>query len=240
MAHADNIYKNAVASLYNYIGSNQESEGLQGTCRGIYDYNTLTTDEAMIPIRGGDWYDGGLWENMYQHNWNANDISLYNVWKYLFKVIVLSNQSLSIIDSHKTLLSAELIRDFTAEVRAWLMDNGIEVDAVLMEKPPAIAYIDDRAICFDGHPEKLLGRIKAFVPWNKSSETNADRIRSMTDEELCKFLGEYKFCDICEEGCDRCTYNGDCDKRLLEWLQQPAETSIKDDRFGGVNDTADI
>ena len=52
---------------------------------------------------------------------------------------------------------------------------------------------------------------------------NADRIRSMSDEELCKFLGEYKFCYICEEGCDSCTYNGDCDKRLLEWLQQPAE-----------------
>lgn len=46
--NADNIYKNAVASLYNYIGSNQESEGLQGTCRGIYDYNTLTTDEAKL------------------------------------------------------------------------------------------------------------------------------------------------------------------------------------------------
>lgn len=72
----------------------------------------------MNPIRGGDWYDGGLWENMYQHKWNANDINLYNVWKYLFKVIVLSNQSLSIIDSHQTLLSAEQTRDFTAEVRA--------------------------------------------------------------------------------------------------------------------------
>lgn len=116
--NADNIYKNTVASLYNYIGSNQESEGLQGTCRGIYDYNTLTTDEAMIPIRGGDWYDGGLWENMYQHKWNANDINFYNVWKYLFKVIIISNQSLSIIDSHQTLLSAEQTRDFTAEVRA--------------------------------------------------------------------------------------------------------------------------
>ena len=44
--------------------------------------------------------------------------SLYNVWKYLFKVIVISNQSLSIIDSHQTLLSAEQTRDFTAEVRA--------------------------------------------------------------------------------------------------------------------------
>ena len=116
--NADNIYNNAVASLYNYIGSNQESEGLQGTCRGIYDYNTLTTDEAMIPIRGGDWYDGGLWKNMYQHEWNASDIYLYNVWKYLFKVIVLSNQSLSVIESHKSLLTAEQVRNFTAEVRA--------------------------------------------------------------------------------------------------------------------------
>lgn len=116
--NADNIYNNAVASLYNYIGSNQESEGLQGTCRGIYDYNTLTTDEAMIPIRGGDWYDGGLWENMYQHQWNANDIYFYNVWKYLFKVIVLSNQSLSIIDSHRNLLSDQQASAFSAEVRA--------------------------------------------------------------------------------------------------------------------------
>ena len=116
--NADNIYNNAVASLYNYIGSNQESEGLQGTCRGIYDYNTLTTDEAMIPIRGGDWYDGGLWENMYRHQWNANDIYFYNVWKYLFKAIVLSNQSLSIIDSHKNLLTARQTREFSAEVRA--------------------------------------------------------------------------------------------------------------------------
>lgn len=116
--NADNIYNNAVASLYNYIGSNQESEGLQGTCRGIYDYNTLTTDEAMIPIRGGDWYDGGLWENMYQHQWNANDIYFYNVWKYLFKVIVLSNQSLSVIDSHRNLLSDQQASAFSAEVRA--------------------------------------------------------------------------------------------------------------------------
>lgn len=78
--NANNIYINAVAVLYNYIGGSADSEGLQGTCRGIYDYNTLTTDEAMIPIRGGDWYDGGLWTNMYQHKWSPNDLPLYNTW----------------------------------------------------------------------------------------------------------------------------------------------------------------
>ena len=52
-------------------------------------------------------------------------------------------------------------------VRAWLIDHGIEVDDVKMEKPPAIVYIDDRAICFDGHPESLLAKIQGFKPWNK-------------------------------------------------------------------------
>ena len=116
--NAGNIYINAVAVLYNYIGGSADSEGLQGTCRGIYDYNTLTTDEAMIPIRGGDWYDGGLWENMYQHKWSHNDLPLYNTWKYLYKVVVLANKSLYIIDKNKNLLTEEQKATYEAEVRA--------------------------------------------------------------------------------------------------------------------------
>lgn len=52
-------------------------------------------------------------------------------------------------------------------VRAWLMDNDIEVDRVCAEKPPAIVYIDDRAICFDGNPASLLDKIRRFEPWNR-------------------------------------------------------------------------
>ena len=115
---ASDIYINAVASFYNYIGGANESEGLQGTCRGIYDYNTLTTDEAMIPIRGGDWYDGGLWNAMYQHRWGADDQSLYDTWKYLYKVIVLANKSLDIISNKSALLSAAQQEEYRAEVRA--------------------------------------------------------------------------------------------------------------------------
>ena len=115
---ANSLYVNAVASLYNYIGAHEEGEGLQGTCRGIYDYNTLTTDEAIIPIRGGNWYDGGLWENMYDHTWTATDTDLYNVWKYLYKVIVLSTKSLETIEKYKALLTEQQRVDYAAEVRA--------------------------------------------------------------------------------------------------------------------------
>lgn len=41
------------------------------------------------------------------------------------------------------------------------------ISGVNADKPPAIVYVDDRAICFDGEPTTLLEKIKAFKPWNK-------------------------------------------------------------------------
>lgn len=48
----------------------------------------------------------------------------------------------------------------------WLKKYNIIVDDICKEKPPAICYIDDRAICFDGHPETLLDKIENFKQWN--------------------------------------------------------------------------
>lgn len=52
-------------------------------------------------------------------------------------------------------------------IHEWLKNFGIVVDSVMTEKPPAIVYIDDRAICFDGNAETLLEKINNFKPWNK-------------------------------------------------------------------------
>lgn len=50
-------------------------------------------------------------------------------------------------------------------VKKYLADNEIAVDRVCKEKPPAIVYIDDRAICFDGKSDELLKKIEQFKPW---------------------------------------------------------------------------
>lgn len=50
-------------------------------------------------------------------------------------------------------------------VSAWLNRYGITVDRIMKEKPPAIVYIDDRAICFDGNADNLLTKIRSFKPW---------------------------------------------------------------------------
>lgn len=50
-------------------------------------------------------------------------------------------------------------------INEYLLNNGIIVDRICREKPPALVYIDDRAICFDGNPDKLLDKINSFKPW---------------------------------------------------------------------------
>ena len=87
------LYQHAVASLYGYVGGNTDGQGLQGTCRGVYDLQTFGSDEAIIPTRGVDWFDSGMWQQLYFHNWSAGHEVIKNSWIYLYKVIALCNRS---------------------------------------------------------------------------------------------------------------------------------------------------
>lgn len=57
-------------------------------------------------------------------------------------------------------------------IEKWLDMYGLThlVDRVCKEKPPAIVYIDDRAICFDGDPDTLLDKVQNFKPWYQKGE----------------------------------------------------------------------
>lgn len=66
-----------------------------------------------------------------------------------------------------------------AAVSRYLDKNGIEVDGVLAEKPPALCYIDDRAICFDGHPERLPERVKNFKTWLEGQKRNDEPVERL-------------------------------------------------------------
>lgn len=60
----------------------------------------------------------------------------------------------------------------TEAVMKYLDDNSIEVHDVLADKPPAICYIDDRAIRFNGRTEGLVDEIKSFTTWLDETDMN--------------------------------------------------------------------
>lgn len=93
------IYLNTVANLYTEIGGSGGSQGLAGPDRGLYDLNTFTSDEALLPTRGGDWFDGGLWQDIFKHNWKTDNSVVKGTWDYLYRVIGKTNQSLDKLNS---------------------------------------------------------------------------------------------------------------------------------------------
>ena len=53
-------------NAYNSISGPFQGNG------NIWSVNTITTDEAIAPTRGGDWYDNGLWQALHAHTWNPD------------------------------------------------------------------------------------------------------------------------------------------------------------------------
>ena len=136
------VYRFHVATLYNHVGGCEDSQGLQGTGRGVYDLNTFTTDEAIMPTRGADWYDGGFWQGLYLHRWGVSNNAIFHTWEYLYKAVVLCNHSLAKIDAYAAARPADDVEPYRAEVRAlralfyyYLMD--------LFGRVPLIRHTDD-------------------------------------------------------------------------------------------------
>ncbi len=112
------LYQQSVLALYDHIGGSVDGEGLQGTYRGVYDLQTFASNEAIIPIRGGDWWDGGLWMDLHEHTWTADNECCENAWIYLFQLVGLCNNSLHMLDEYGHLLTADQMTTYSAEVRA--------------------------------------------------------------------------------------------------------------------------
>ena len=94
-----------------------------------------TSDEVMVPTRGGDWADGGQWRRLTQHEWTPTHPELNPTWGTLQTGVSRTNSLLATIDAAGS-LSDQQKASFSAEMRFlrayyyyWLMDvwGGVPV-----------------------------------------------------------------------------------------------------------------
>ncbi|RXG11704.1 putative outer membrane starch-binding protein [Leeuwenhoekiella aestuarii] len=55
-----------VSGMYNNI------QGYVGDQANLYALSEVTTDAQLVPTRGSDWGDNGIWRQMHQHTWTAD------------------------------------------------------------------------------------------------------------------------------------------------------------------------
>lgn len=113
----------------------------------------------------------------------------------------------------------ELLRMHFGDITKTCMANGI-IDSTIkaIEKLATYENVEKH-----GLPERYEADAKD-TPVEKPL-TNADRIRSMTDEELANLLDEVETGSFMEDKypCSECTEKINCDVCFLKWLRAESE-----------------
>lgn len=82
------------------------------------------------------------------------------------------------------------------QVSYWLRDNCFPSMKVTNRKVPAVAYIDDRAIQFNGNYKKVISRLKNFKPYWAKEYYRVYNI--VTDETIALFNDIYDATKVCD------------------------------------------
>ena len=97
---AESFVNSAYATLRGYGASTDEGNGVNcyPTCEYVFFTIECASDEACIPTRGTDWYDGGRYQQLQFHTWDAHNDGVTSVWRYNFVGISKINAVLSQVD----------------------------------------------------------------------------------------------------------------------------------------------
>ncbi|MBB3696010.1 RagB/SusD family nutrient uptake outer membrane protein [Flammeovirga yaeyamensis] len=121
----------AVAPIYASLRSFYHHENYWG-------FNQVSSDETLVPTRGGDWYDGGKWLQLNAHTWDATHPHLPGLWNAPYTGIARANGLLETLESFN---ETDDIKSTKAEVRFLrayyyfvLMDMFGNVPLVLVSK----------------------------------------------------------------------------------------------------------
>ncbi|WP_028376533.1 RagB/SusD family nutrient uptake outer membrane protein [Leeuwenhoekiella sp. MAR_2009_132] len=63
-----------VDDIYNQL------RGQIGDQANLYALSEVTTDASLVPTRGSDWGDNGIWRQLHQHDWRPSHQFIENVW----------------------------------------------------------------------------------------------------------------------------------------------------------------
>ncbi len=141
-------------------------KGIVENQQDLYALNEVTTDELLVPTRGTDWGDNGIWRQLHEHTWDAQHAYVLNNWNNLNQLVFRASQ---IIDERTTAASAEekaLARFVRAYAMFWVMDmygqapfrtpgDGPSVNPMVMTRPEAFDFVlDDLTNALPGLPTR--------------------------------------------------------------------------------------
>ncbi|TWV93324.1 RagB/SusD family nutrient uptake outer membrane protein [Chitinophaga pinensis] len=104
--------ENALAAAYGQLG-----DGTFVDHGNVFALQEYSTDEALLPTRGSDWGDGGVWRAIHEFTWAPDNSVVTNTWNALNAGITKSLTAISAINAKPDFTNKKL---FLAEAKGLL------------------------------------------------------------------------------------------------------------------------
>ena len=151
----------------------------------IFSLEENSTDESLVPTRGGDWDDNGVWRVIHNHTWNADHSQILTVFNNLNKLNFDATNVLAFKPSKQQAAEARFLRALSLY---YLLDLYGQYPFRnpgdnLLNAPKV--YTGDSAISF------IISELTAALPDLPSKSSSAaqagqDAAKALLDEMLFK------------------------------------------------------
>lgn len=122
-----------------------------GNQSNMYALQEVTSDEMLVPTRGTDWGDNGVWRTLHQHTWDVTHVQVLGTWNVLNANVFKTNQILHSLSNPSEEQTAEArflrafnmfyILDFWGKVPFREADEGVEIDPRVLSAQEAFDFI---------------------------------------------------------------------------------------------------
>ncbi|MEO2069937.1 MAG: RagB/SusD family nutrient uptake outer membrane protein [Zunongwangia sp.] len=141
-----NGVENVESSLTNAYNSIQ---GHLQTQENLYALQEATSDELLIPTRGTDWGDNGVWRTLHQHTWDGTHRFILNTWNNFNSSIYSSTEIIETDNANaQQIAEAKFLRAFSMY---WIIDlygqvpfrkvtEGPDVNPQIMSRTEAFEF----------------------------------------------------------------------------------------------------
>lgn len=122
-----------------------------GNQENMYALSEVTSDELLVPTRGTDWGDNGVWRSLHQHTWDETHQHVLNSWNILNRNIYKLNTVLASNPTPAQEAEARFLRafnmfyvlDFFRQIPIREVTDGPDVDPKVLSAQEGFDYIVD-------------------------------------------------------------------------------------------------
>jgi hypothetical protein len=121
------------------------------TQSNLYALSEVTSDELLVPTRGTDWGDNGVWRTLHQQTWDASHQQVLNTWNNINSNVYKVNQIIAPVSQANAQQLAEakflraynmfLLLDLFGQIPFREVDEGVDVDPRVMKSSEAFDFI---------------------------------------------------------------------------------------------------